>query len=199
MRDIITIKEIEELKKIKGELRGSGVKEEFDFVLKEEGREGLRKLEENLERLGFNLKREEIKIMSFYPLSHYAVAQLLMKRLFSWDNKKLQEMGRFESKSSLIMRLFMKYFVSVEAAAEQASKMWEKYYTVGNLSITKIDKENHIAIIRLEDFYCHSINCETLKGYFASVVQMVTGKEVECRETKCIHKGDDYHEFYLKW
>ncbi len=191
--------EIERLKKIKGELRGSGIKEELDFVLKEEGEEGIKKLENGLAELGFSLKRDEIKMMSFYPLSLYAITQFLMKKLFNWNNEKLQEMGRFESKSSLIMRLFMKYFASVETAAEQVSGMWRKYYTVGNLSIVKIDQEDRSAILRLEDFYCHDINCETLKGYFASVVQMVIGKKVECQETKCVHRGDEYHEFLLKW
>ena len=185
--------------KLKGEIRGVAIKGEMEFILKEEGEEGLKKLEDQIAELGYPIKYKEIKPMTFYPLNLYGVIQLVIKSLFNFDNKKFQEMGRFESRTSIVIRLFMKYLVSIEMAVEKAPKMWRKYFTVGNLRVVKLNKEKRYAILRIENFHFISILCENLKGYIASIIEMVTNEKTTCEETKCVHRGDEYHEFLVKW
>ncbi|GAI52915.1 unnamed protein product, partial [marine sediment metagenome] len=31
------------------------------------------------------------------------------------------------------------------------------------------------------------------------IIQMIVGSKVTSEETKCVHRGDEYHEFLLKW
>lgn len=197
MEEIISKEEFDELMKVKGEVRGASFKTEAEFVLKEEGKEGMEILEDVMTKLGHPYK--EIKMMDFYPLGLEAVMLLAIQRLFNYDDKKFQEMGRTEAKVSFIIRLFMKYFVSIDKVLKEVSKMWRKYYTVGDLKVTELNEEERYVILRLENFCLHPILCQSLIGYFPSVLQMVVGGETSCEETKCVFRGDDYHEFLLKW
>ncbi len=199
MEQIISKEELEELMRIEGETRGMSIKGEADFILKEEGEEGLKKLEETVANLGFPIKFNEVKSMDFYPLYVEAVMLVAIKKLFNYDEKKFQEMGRFESKLSLIIKLFIKYFVSLERAIKVAPRMWRENYTVGNLKVAEFDEEKKYALLRIENFRFHPLHCQDLKGYFSGVIQMIVGKPVTCQEMKCIHRGDEYHEFLMKW
>jgi hypothetical protein len=200
MEEIISKKEFDELMKLEGEAKGVPFKTEANFILKREGGQGLKKLEDTMAKLGYPIKYRKMRSMNLYPLGLLAVNLLAIKRLFNYDNKKFQEMGSVEAKtSSLIIRLFMKYFVSIERAAKEISKMWRKHYTTGDLKIIEYDKKKKYAILRLKDFRCSSLFCQDLIGYFPSVLQMIIGSKVNCEEVKCIHRGDEYHEFLLKW
>ena len=110
MEEVISKKELEKLMKIKGEIRGVALRGEMDFVLKEEGKDGLEKLKGAMKELGHPIERKKIKPMDFYPLNLHGTIQMVIKRLFNWDDEKFQEMGKFEAKVSLITRLYMGYF-----------------------------------------------------------------------------------------
>ena len=200
MEEIISKKELEEFKKIKGEVRGIVIRTYGEFILKEEEEKGLKKLEDEMAKVGYPIKYKKIKVTSFFPLALQAVNLTVVKRLFGYNDKKFQEMGRFESKAdTMIIRFFMKYFISLDIAAKAVPKMWRTYFTVGDIKAIELNKEKKYIILRLENFYHTPIICENLKGYFQGLTKMIVKKETICEETKCIHKGDDYHEFLLTW
>jgi len=199
MEEIISKEEFDKLMAIKGEARGDALKGEPEFILKEKGEEGLKKLEEAMAKLGYPIKYKEINRTNFYPLGLEAVTLVLIKKIFNFDDKKFEEMGKFESKMSFIIKIFMKYFFSIERVAKEVSNMWRKNYTVGELKVAELDENKKYAILRMENFRLHPIHCITLIGYFASVLQMMVSSKVTCQETKCIFRGDPYHEYLLKW
>ncbi len=199
MTQILSPKEIEEFMKIKGEIRWSAIKTEAEFVLAKQGEDGLVKLEKTIAELGYPLKYRKERVMDFYPLGLEAINLTVIERLFNYTEKDFQEMGRFEAKASLIIRLFIRYFVSIDNVIKEVPKMWRKNYTVGDLSVTDFNKEEKHISVRLENFSLTPIVCENLKGFFSSILQMVLGKKVTCEETKCVHKNDEYHEFLLSW
>ncbi|MBZ9571923.1 hypothetical protein KJA15_01115 [Patescibacteria group bacterium] len=198
MEEVIPKEEFNKLMKIEGEVKGSAIKEAIRFIFKEKGGEGIKKLEDTIIKLGYP-KYREIKTMDFYPIGIAAITQIVIKRLFNFDDKKLQEMGKFEAKFSLIIRLLTKYLFSLEKAVKQVPEMWEKYYTVGDLKVAEYDEEKKYLILRLENFRVHPLFCQVLKGYFSSILQMIVRDEITCKETKCIFRGDEYDEFLLKW
>ncbi|XOB40899.1 MAG: hypothetical protein ACKKMP_03375 [Candidatus Nealsonbacteria bacterium] len=199
MEQIILKEEFDELLKLKGEVKGTGIKTHGEFILKEEGEEGLKKLEDVMLTLGHPIKFREIKATTSYPFGVEAVILLAIKRLFNYDDKKFQEIGRFHSKSSLIIRLFMKHFVSLERVAKESSQMWRRYFTVGDIEVVEIDKEKRRIIFKVKNFKFHPLHCQILNGSIATIIQMIIGHKVTAEETKCIHRGDEYHEFLLKW
>ena len=199
MEEVISKKELDELMRIKGEVKGVAIKENMEFIIKEEGEKGLKKLEDTLAELGFPIKFKEIRAMNFYPLRLDAVTLLTIKRLFNYDDKKFEEMGRFEPKISFIIRIFIKYFVSLEKAAKEVPKMWRQTFTVGELEVGEIEKEKRRGTLQLKNYRLLPIQCQILKGYFASVLEMIVGTRVTCQETKCVYRGDKFHEFSFKW
>lgn len=82
---------------------------------------------------------------------------------------------------------------------EKAGEMWEKHYTVGKLECVEMNSEENFIRARLYDINLHPILCDYLIGYFSSVIKMGVGKDGKGEEIKCIHQGDDYHEFTIKW
>ncbi len=198
MEEKITKEIAQEIMKTKGEIRGMPMKGYANFILYKEGKEGLKKVEEKMASLGCSVKYSEVKTMKLYPIGLEKVALLVFKELFNY-NDEFYEMGRFVSKLPLVIRLFLKYLGSAKMIKNEVSKMWERYYTVGNLSVIKYDEDKKILIGRLENFDQCPSHCKIAVGYFSSMFQLMVKQAVVCEETKCIYRGDEYHEFLLKW
>ena len=199
MKEIITKEIADELMEIKGEVRGIAPKSHVQFVVEEKGEEVLKKIEEKMMELDHPVEYKNVKPMSFYPIGLEGITLLVIKELFNYDDKKFREIGIYQSKISLIIKLFMKYFVSMKVIAQKVPEMWRKYYTVGDLRITELNEKEKYTVIEVKDFQIHQPHCRVLEGYFASVVKMVTNENTECKEIKCPFLGDNYHEFIIKW
>jgi predicted hydrocarbon binding protein len=199
MAEVISKEEFNQLMKLEGKVRGMSVKSYGDYILKEKGKEGLKKLEEAITRAGYPMKYKDIKTMSFYPLGLEALTLLGIKRIFNFGKEELQEMGKFQAKFSVLIRLFMEHFISIERAARAVPDMWRSYYNIGDLKVVELDQEKGIMILRLENFRLLPEHCHDLTGYFPTISQLIVKKPVTCEETKCSFRGDDYHEFLMKW
>lgn len=200
MKQIISKQEFNELMSIKGEVRGVGIKSYGEYILKEEGKEGLKKLEEIITNLGYPIRWKQIKTLIFYPVGLEGLILLVIQRVFNYDAKKIQEIGEFHLKKPLVFRLFTKYFASLETMTQQAPEAWKQLFTIGNLETIEVNKKKKYIILRLTDFSLRSPHCQIIMGIFSAVLQMLTkSNKVSCEETKCLYRGDEYHEFLLKW
>lgn len=199
MEEIITKETAKKLMQIEGETRGLSIRGDIEYVIYKKGEAGLRKLEEEMTKLGCPLKYKEIRQMEFYPVGLELIVFLVIKKIFNFNKEDFFEMGEFNSKLSLIIRLFMKYFVSVETLAKEASKIWKTYYTVGEFEVVDVSGEKRRGILRLRNFRLLRAHCHTVRGYLSNTVKMVVKEPVTCEETKCPFLGDKYHEFLLKW
>ena len=198
----ITKEEIEKLMNIKGQTRGVVLRTDMEFVLKEKGEEGLKKVEDNLKEIGHPIKYREIKSMEFYPVGLRALSLLVIKESLDFNDEKIKEMGWMATKTSLIIKLFVRYFLSIERVFfKEAPKIWRKHWTVGELIPVELNEEKKHAVLRLKNFNLHPLYCSAyLSGYFAGILQMlVKSSKIDCQEIKCALKGDEYHEYLLKW
>lgn len=196
MGKIITKEEFDEMMKIKGEVRGVTLKGYQDYILKEEGREGLERFKKEIVEFNFP---EGIRTMDFYPIGYQVLAIEIMKRAFNYDEKKFREIGEFSAKVSMIVRLFSRYFFSVEQIMKHIPEMWKKYYTVGEIELGDYKEEETFLVIRLKDFRIHPLHGQILVGYFSSLLKMISGQKAKGEETKSPFRGDDYYEFLMKW
>ena len=200
MEQIISKEEFDEIMKIKGEVRGISIKNIADFVRREKGEEGLNKLEDTMAKLGYPIKYKKIKTLKFYPLKWITISLIVIKKLFNFDDKKFQEIGRFTAKTPFtVRRFFMKPLFSTKIVKRETEKIWQKFFTVGSLRIKEFSEEKKYLILRVEDFHCHPLFCQAQIGLFSTISKMLLGTDVTCEETKCMHRGDDYHEFLVKW
>ncbi len=182
-----------------GEVRGVVFKTDRKYIMKHAGEEGLRKVQEELEKLSCSFDyKEEADNMSFYPISMRVFSLVAISKAFDLGKEDIREMGFNAPKFSFLLKFFMRYFTSPEKIMKKAGDMWEEHYTVGTLKAEKGGDENSLRAY-LYDVDLHPILCDYLSGYFSSVLAMGVGKEVKCEEVKCIHNGEDHHEFLFKW
>ncbi len=198
MEELIPKEDIAKAMALQGEARGVAIKEHLDYILQKEGKEGVEKIEKALAQVGFPRYRE-IKNTNFYPLGLYALTHEAIQKIFHYDEAGFEEMGRFNAKFSLVIRLFMRYFISVEKITKEVSNMWRRYYTVGTLTAPEYDTAKKYVILRLENFSPYPTYCQMVRGYFAELLEIVVKTEVTIKETKCIFRGDPYNEFLLTW
>jgi predicted hydrocarbon binding protein len=196
----ITDEDINKILSAEGEVRGVVFKTDRQFIIDTAGDEGIKKVEAELEKMNcpFNYE-EEADNMSFYPLGMRVISLIAIERAFSLNKDGVTKMGSGAPKFSLMIKFFMRYFLSAEKIMEKAGEMWEKHYTVGKLEPIEMNTEEKFIRARIYDINLHPIFCDYLMGYFSSVIKMGVGEEVEPEEIKCIHRGDDYHEFTIRW
>jgi len=196
---MLTKQELEKLMKIKGEARGMAFKVDYEFVIEKKGKEGLKKVEDRMAELGYPFNYKKIIPMDFYPIGLSAILLLVIKEIFNFNEKNLEEWGRSVVKFSLIMKIFMRYFASLELVAKQIPKIWREHYTIGDLEMPEFDEKKRYVILKLNNFHISPVYCGIYKGYFAKTAEMVVRAPITCKETKCMFKGDPYHEFLLTW
>ena len=198
----ITKEEVEKLMGIKIETRGVVFKTDGEYILERKGKAGLKKLEAELERLGSPIKYNQIETMGFYPAGLRVLSLLAIKKVFNFDNEKIVEMGFVATKKSLIVKLFIRYFLSTRRVFfKESPRMWQKHWTKGVIIPIELDEKKKYGILRLKDVNLHPLYCSSyLRGYFSGILQMlVKSPKITCQETKCPFRGDEYHEYLLKW
>lgn len=198
--ETLTKELVQELMKLEGEARGMHFKNDADFILKEKSEADLKKVEEELEKNGCPIKYKNIKSLGFYPIGWRAISLLVIKKVFSWDDEDMRKLGRFATSVSFIIRLYMKFFYSIETIVNKAPKIWSEYFTKGELAISDYNKKEKYAIIEIRNFALHPIYCRVLEGYFENLIKMITKtKEAKCQEKKCTFRGQDCHQFKIIW
>ena len=201
MEEILTKEIANKLMEIKGECRGFAVKQDGEYILKLKGKEGLDKVEKKLEKVGFPIKYSKIESMKFYPAGLRALSLLAIKETFDFNDEGIRKVCAFQPKTSLIVRLFAKYFYSIPKIMKKSQDMWKTYWNIGKLTFVEYNEKENYAILRIEDIDLHPVWCRCNEGYIASLTELVvgSGKNIKCRETKCPSKGDKFHEFLIEY
>ena len=184
---------------IDGTCRGVVLKTDEDFVVREKGLEGIKQVEIALHRIGYPLTYNKIKTMDFYPLKWRIASLVAIRNQFDFSDEKIKEMGMAAPKFSLITKIFIKYFSSISLMAKQAPSIWKRHYGSGELIIKTVDEKSRLIILELIGLNIDPLFCIYLSGYFSTMIQMVTGSSVICRETKCFYSGSSSHEYELTW
>ena len=197
--DEIKKEELDKLMKIEGEVRGVVFQTDAKYVLEKEGEEGLKKLEERVKELGYPIDYSGGEALDSHPIGLRVISLLLIKDTFGLSNSEIKRMGYVAPRTSFIVKLLMKFFVSFKKIITETPRYWAKHYTIGSLEVISLDEETKDVSIRLKDFKIHPILCPYYQGYFEMIHEFATGKAgVESKETKCMFKGDPYHEYVFK-
>ena len=189
------------IKKIKGEIKGIVIKGILSYIQRSEKKENIEKLKQSLKKDGLEIIWEsKIKSFEWYPLSWYIILLTKSQEILEWKEEEIFQIGYQAAKHSLIAKIFLKHFTSIEKAAQTGKNMWKQMVSVGDLSIKKLDTKNKKIIFKIENFDIHPLVCTDIKGYMKSMGEFMVGqKNVKIKETKCSFQGDAYHEFELDW
>jgi len=200
----ISQEEIRKIKGLEGKARGQTIRNALESILLMEGKEGLVKLERRLKEIGcwneIYKDYKKIKIFEWYPLWYDLLPIVVAVDIFNWDEEKLKQFGRYNQKISFFEKVFLKYFISLEIVFKSSPGRWKKHYRPGDLEPVEFNGKEKNATLRLKNFVGHSSFCSLLLGYFESATSyVVSSKKVKVEETKCVFRGDPYHEFLVRW
>ncbi len=200
---MLSSKEVEEIKKIKGQIRGVAFKNDFDYIKKKQGQKGVEKITKRLKELGCEDKgvcQANVKAFSWYPLWYHVLLFVILHKEMDWTKKDISGIGSHGAKVSLILKIFPKSMFDLKRFFSKAPVYWNKYFSVGKANLVELDLEKKLIILELKDFDVHHLECSTVKGYLEGLMRtMVETDKVKVEEIKCLHKGDDLHQFKITW
>ncbi len=193
--------ELDKLLEINGQTRGVVFYTDASYVVSKEGESGLEKLEETVKRFDYPINYRSPQKTKWYPIGLRAISLLLIKNTFDWSEEVIKDIGFNAPNYSFIIKIFMKFFLSMKKVAEQSPKLWQEHYkNAGKLISVEVDEEKRFYILRIEGLKVHPILCTYLSGYFRRVCSFaVKSNNIECKETKCVFRGDPYDEFLITW
>lgn len=196
----ITKEEIERIFETPGKVRGVVFFTDAKYILEKKGKEGLEKVKEETKRMGHFIDYQKINSFEWYPVGLRVISLLAIKRAFGWSEKEIFEMGNYAPKVSIIVKLLLKYFISLKRSVQEVPRYWRKHYTIGKISCPEFHEDEKWLVIRVEGIKIHPILCVHLRGYFLRIAQyVIKSKKIEIKEVKCIHRGDPYHDFLFNW
>jgi len=193
-------KEADRIMKIKGNVRGAVFYTHAAFIKEKEGEKGIELLENELAELGYPLRFNEVKTLAWYPEALSVLTIITAKRIFNWTEADIFEMGNLAPKYSFVVKLLMSYFISPKKCFQEAPKYWRKHYDFGELNSQEYDEDKKYCFIKFKGYKFHPLLCTFFRGYFLRIAQyVIQSKKITIKETKCVHKGDSFHEFLIEW
>lgn len=200
MGNQINQEEINQLMAISGKARGAIFQTDAECIRSKKGETGLLAVKEELKKIGYQIDYENIRATDWYPVGLRVLSLIAIKKVFNLSDEEIKDMGNEAPKYSFIVKILMKYFLTFPLSYKEAPNYWKKHYTAGILEAPGYDLQVKSYIIRLKDFKIHPILCIYLGGYFMRIGQFVLkGNNFQVEETKCMFRGDPYHEYLIKW
>jgi len=193
---MLSKQEAESLMKIAGRTKGSEIITLARYIEEKHGKEGIEALEKKLEELGYPFHFNKIRSVDWYQESLSVLAQITAKNLFNW--KDLFDLGYNSPVFSLWVKAFIK-LISLPLILKQASQNWNKFMDVGSLEAFGDPKEKSLTI-QLKNYMFHPEMCPYYAGFFLRLLEyVIRSKKITIKETKCMFKGDPYHEYTVHW
>jgi hypothetical protein len=191
---------VNELTNVAGNVRGVVFLTDGEYIRRHHSDAVLEKVVNTMQKAGHPLVYSDIKSMMWYPLGLRALTFHVIREVLSWTDDEFRNMGNNAPKYSLIVKLLMKWFTSPRTAFNHAPEYWRRHYDVGDIEIDELNEQKCYAIFRIVDFTVTPLYCIYLEGYFKSLFQFTFPvQHIIIQETKCVNRGDPYHEFRADW
>lgn len=194
---MFTKEEADKLMEMKGEIKGVTFQTDAEYVKKNWGQPGLEKLKKELDRLGYPIDYETVKALEWYPMGLRLLSLRVIKDLFGLDDQGIKSIGNNAPKVSFVIKMFMKFFVSIPATFAQAAGIWRKHYSLGTIE-PEIHEDEKYTIFHLRDIDVPPDLLRYIEGYFERVGEYLLGPGVECHEIESQRKEGQY-AFRLTW
>lgn len=193
--------EVDEMMKLKGNARGNILKEHFTYIKELKGEEGVEKVKKRLTELGYPLNDMNFSISKWYPEAFSCLIILVFAEIYRLSKKEIFEMAYNSAKYSLVVRLFMHYFLNIEKVFRSVASLWRKHFDFGEMKVIEFDDEKKFGIIRLYGYNkYHPLICIYHIGYFTKIAEIaLASKKAKVEHTKCLFDGSNYEEFKITW
>ncbi len=202
MQNNTTLKNIaDDLMKKEGNVKGEVFHTHTSYIRYREGEEGLRKVEKELESLGYPVKLDKTHCDHWYKDGLSTLVILAAKEIFNWKEEDVFDMGNSAPKNSFIVKMLVKHFLSIEDVFEKAEQYWSKHYDFASLEKGEFNEKNKYASIMIKNYDSHPLICEAyLRGYILRIAQFsLKSENIEVEKTECNNGGSDCHKYIIRW
>jgi hypothetical protein len=195
-------KKLKQINKIKpGKIRGETLKTDIKYVEGIKGKKEAENIKKEMLKIEPEFDYDKIKGTAWYPIKWRFLSLALIKSYFNWDENDLEKMGHTAPSNSFVVKIMLRYFVSLEKTSREAPNYWRKHWSEGDLNLIKYDEKGKKVIYDLCGLNKATTDlCHFLKGYFRALVEMVNkGNTIFVEETKCPSRGDKCHRIEITW
>jgi predicted hydrocarbon binding protein len=183
-----------------GKVKAEVMRIEKEYILEREGEEGISKLKERMKELGADIDFIKLESLTWEEEWKNSLMVVVSKEIFNWTEEDVFEMGRYSPRASFFIKSIIQYLVSVETVFDNMGKYWDKHHDFGALEAVELNLVKKYLVIRKKGFFTHPLMCIYYAGYFKGVAEFVIkSNNINIEETKCMHKGDEYHEYKISW
>ncbi len=181
-------------------IRAEAVRVNKNYILQKEGKEGFEKVKKRIKELGVEMDFEELDSKTWEEDWKNSILVATAKEVFNWTEEDVFEMGRYGPRSSFFIKMVLQNFVSLDTVLNNASDYWKKHCNLGSLEVVDYNEEKKYVVIRIRDLLMHPVICVGRAGFLKGISEFVLkSSNTTIEETKCMHKGDDYHEYTIRW
>lgn len=196
----VTQEEISRLREMQGQVRGTVFQTDAAYIEEKNGPKGLSLVEEKMKEWGCPILYKTIKASDWFPVGFRALSVLAATEVFSWNEEDVFRMGYEAPARSFVVKMLMKYFLSIHQTYKQSAQYWPSHYTVGKLETPEFNEKEKFMVVRLKDFSIHPILCNYFTGYFTRVTEIASPyQNIKVHERTCAFEGGKDHEFLLSW
>ncbi len=195
-----TLEEIaKELTSFPGRIKGEIFRNHLEYIKFKEGEKGVEKLEKKMAEMGAPIKMKEINPTSWQSEGLSTLIIVTAKEIFNWSEEDIFEWGRSRTKISFIVKILIQSIFSIKRLVKDAPKHWERNFNFGSIE-ADLNEERKRLLLRVRGYKTHPVVCAFHTGYFKGMVELcIKSESINIRETKCIYKGDPYHEYLVTW
>lgn len=181
------------------QVKGAAFKEDFEYITKKQGQDGLKLLEKRLRKMGHPYPLTRVEDMQVYPIEYRVDFLKALKDEFGWSDKQVFNMARKAPRVNSAMKFFVRYLVSLEMAFRSAGKYWDNYFTAGRLEPLDFDKQKKHVKLVLHDFPVDDILYNQLSGYFCGVMDLTGIQGARCARIEKLRKDRTEILFHMEY
>lgn len=141
-----TKEKVQKILKRPEKIRGEVFRTDAKYIIEKEGKEGLKKVKKQAEKMGASIPYEEAESLEWYPVGLRMASFMVIIKVLDWREKDIRKMGYNALKTSFIVKLIAEFFLSLERILEKSPQYWDKYYTIGKLETAEVNMEEKYCI-----------------------------------------------------
>jgi len=183
------------------ELKGVSFRATTAFIKNRAGDEGLHKALELLPEESRASLSRPILATEFYPFEWIVDLMDAGTKVIGGDRREiLREIGEYSCESALttVYKIFFKVG-SPDFIMRKSSQVFSTYFRgVGNMGL--VEQSKGFARVHIDGFQGgHADFCRRLDGYFAKVLELSGGREVQVVHSMCAYSGGSVCEWIARW
>lgn len=179
-------------------VRGEGLITKIKYIKNNLGEEAVAAVQKKIKELNLDLDIYKIKSLDWYPEGYNVLLLLIYKEIFNFKDEDIIKVGRQSPPSSFIVKLMLRYFISMKKTFKNIPEYWRKHFNFGELKPILFDDENKKMIFQIFNFPMRPTMQKYFIGYFSSLVELIIGSKVIDAVINEQREGN-YFEVVIKW